>query len=569
MADTIAGDTSTTASISAEDVSFFPSDIDSPTDADWIRATLTAGYGYQLWLQGVDADQGTLPDPFLAIFNAAGNQLIAFNEDQSPATHDSFLYFAPASSGTYYLDAEGQNGTTGSYTLALERDALAATTSAETAAVNGITYGNIGFGIDTADWIAVTLTADTTYQFDLIGNAGDGTSTLADPWLAFRDSAGNFLASDDDAGIGRNARVFFTPSTTGTYFLDAEESGVDAAGSYSLIVNASPVVSAMTAGVAVVDSIAFAGDTNLYSLQMTAGTTYNFSLTGVGLVNPFLELLEGNGSVVAFNDDSGPTSSFISYIPTATGTYFVAARDSGNNSTGSYSLIATAGSSSTMIEGDAAANSLTGTSGADVIVGHAGKDTLTGGGGNDILDGGAGVDTANFSGPRSGYVINSADADQTISGPDGSDTLRGVERLHFSNVDLAFDLDGNAGAIAKALGVLFGAASVDVAQYVGYGMAAIDSGMSYEAILDAAIDVRLGATHSHTDFVNAVYYNLVGVLPPPDHLQLFVGLLDTGTFTEVTLAAAAAESSYNLDNIDFVGLFQTGLAYILPGSPQA
>ncbi|HSH88497.1 MAG TPA: pre-peptidase C-terminal domain-containing protein [Ramlibacter sp.] len=569
MADTIAGDTSTTASISAEDVSFFPSDIDSPTDADWIRATLTAGYGYQLWLQGVDADQGTLPDPFLAIFNAAGNQLIAFNEDQSATTHDSFLYFAPASSGTYYLDAEGQNGTTGSYTLALERDALAATTSAETATVNGITYGNIGFGIDTADWIAVTLAADTTYQFDLIGNAGDGTSTLADPWLAFRDSAGNFLASDDDAGIGRNARVFFTPTASGTYFLDAEESGVDAAGSYSLIVNASPVVSAMTAGVAIVDTIAFAGDTNLYSLQMTAGTTYNLSLTGVGLVNPFLELLDGSGSVVAFNDDSGPASSFISYTATATGTYFVGARDSGNNSTGSYSVIATAGSSSTMIEGDAAANSLAGTNGADVIVGHAGKDSLTGGGGNDILDGGAGVDTANFSGPRSGYTINSADADQTISGPDGSDALRSMERLHFSNVDLAFDLDGNAGAIAKALGVLFGAASVDVPQYVGYGMAAIDSGMSYEAILDAAIDVRLGATHSHADFVNAVYYNLVGVLPPPDHLQLFVGWLDTGTFTEVSLAAAAAEHSYNLDNIDFVGLFQTGLAYILPGSPQA
>src|SRR5207247_1723915 len=100
--------------------------------------TLTAGFGYQLWLQGVDAGQGTLGDPLLAVMNSEG-VFITSNNDQSAGTRDSFIYFAATSSGTYYLDAqESGNDATGSYTLILESDALDSTSSAATMAMDGM-----------------------------------------------------------------------------------------------------------------------------------------------------------------------------------------------------------------------------------------------------------------------------------------------------------------------------------------------------------------------------------------------------------------------------------------------
>lgn len=78
-----------------------------------------------------------------------------------------------------------------------------------------------------------------------------------------------------------------------------------------------------------------------------------------------------------------------------------------------------------------------GGSGDDVLVGSPGDDLLQGGGGNDWLDGGSGFDTAIFGGKRSDYrferdqVIDQRPA--TPSGQDGTDRLRSIEQLRFSD----------------------------------------------------------------------------------------------------------------------------------------
>jgi hypothetical protein len=94
------------------------------------------------------------------------------------------------------------------------------------------------------------------------------------------------------------------------------------------------------------------------------------------------------------------------------------------------------------------ANLLIGTSGNDTLVdvsaggsaifADAGNDTITGGAGNDAIDGGSGSDTAVFSGLHTAYDVSGLAAaggvvSGTISGPDGSDTLSGVEVLKFGD----------------------------------------------------------------------------------------------------------------------------------------
>ncbi len=69
----------------------------------------------------------------------------------------------------------------------------------------------------------------------------------------------------------------------------------------------------------------------------------------------------------------------------------------------------------------------------DLINGAAGDDIITGGLGDDEIDGGAGYDIAEFFGSRSAYQTSSVDGAIIVEGPDGRDTLRGIEALRFSD----------------------------------------------------------------------------------------------------------------------------------------
>jgi uncharacterized delta-60 repeat protein len=76
---------------------------------------------------------------------------------------------------------------------------------------------------------------------------------------------------------------------------------------------------------------------------------------------------------------------------------------------------------------------ITGTAAGETLTGTAGNDTLNGGLGNDTLNGGDGTDTALFSGAIGSYTFGArASAGITvISGPDGTDTLSGIEFVSF------------------------------------------------------------------------------------------------------------------------------------------
>jgi len=197
-------------------------------------------------------------------------------------------------------------------------------------------------GLGDTDWFSVALIAGTTYVFDLEGfdTPDNSRSSLLDPLLVLFNSAGTaVLTKDNDGGVGRSSRIVFTPEVSGTYYLSAEESGNDRTGIYTVRANASPVSGSITAGGTQAGALEFAGDTDWYSVQLNAGSTYVFDLQGNTLGDPFLELLTQSGAVVGFDDDSGPGfDSTIVFTPASSGIYYLAARASGNNATGTYAL---------------------------------------------------------------------------------------------------------------------------------------------------------------------------------------------------------------------------------------
>jgi serralysin len=200
---------------------------------------------------------------------------------------------------------------------------------------------------------------------------------------------------------------------------------------------------------------------------------------------------------------------------------------------------------------------------ADQITGNGSANVLTGGGGNDQINGGAEIDTAAFQLARTNYTVSISGASTSVtsrSGSDGLDTLTGIERLQFSDVSLAIDLDGNAGKVAKILGAVFGQSAVSNKTYVGIGLGYLDSGMSDGAL--AALAVSVTGKSSSTDICTLLWTNVIKTTPTAADIAPFKAMLDSGQMSIGALTILAADTSFNKTNIGLVGLGQTGLEYV-------
>ncbi len=89
------------------------------------------------------------------------------------------------------------------------------------------------------------------------------------------------------------------------------------------------------------------GDRDAVRITLAAGQTYALSLdagASGGISDPYLRVLNGSGAQVAFNDDGGPgLSSFLSFTPSVSGTYYLVAGSYGDEGSGSYVMAARAG----------------------------------------------------------------------------------------------------------------------------------------------------------------------------------------------------------------------------------
>ena len=316
----------------------------------------------------------------------------------------------------------------------------------------------------------------------------------------------------------------------------------------------------LTVGGQVTGNIELPNDKDWFKVSLTAGTTYILELLGAsggggtlsssGSHQAFLALYDIKGSRIdSANDGGAGGDPLTSYTPIVSGNYYLQASDLFNTGTGTYTIKAT----SVGTTADPTPGGINSTSG---------NDTLYSTNGDDLIDGAAGTDTVSYSATRSNCVITKTLTGFTVSGGnDGADTLTNIERLKFSDTNIALDLNSNAGLTVKILGVVFSAASVSNKQYVGIGLTLLDEGMSYSGLMQTALNAKLGAGFSNDAEINLLYQNLLGILPSTADLNYWTGTLSSGQFSQPSLAQMAAELSINAININLIGLNQTGIEY--------
>ena len=275
-------------------------EIENAGDQDWFAVELEAGKTYQIDMSGVPTGGGTLPRGNLqGVYDAEGNRIpgvfdpatswIIVNH-QPVRQDDDQVFFTPDEDGTYYVAASNGGTTdTGTYTVRvteMEDDFPETVDTTGTVEVGGSATGEIEYQTD-SDWFAVELVAGQTYTIDLKGSpTNDGT--LRDPKLrGIHDAEGNRIPDtlDFDGGTGRNSRLTFTATESGTYYIAASAHSMGV-GTYEVEVweddfaASRNTTGTVEVGGATTGEIQRADDRDNFAVELEAGKTYQIDMGG-------------------------------------------------------------------------------------------------------------------------------------------------------------------------------------------------------------------------------------------------------------------------------------------------
>lgn len=268
----------------------------------------------------------------------------------------------------------------------------------------------------------------------------------------------------------------------------------------------------------------------------------------------------GGSDVVVMNDIRSDHVSTTYHIDTHTFTMAKAtlAGDNGANVLADIERISFFGPysdySSIIVTGAAAAG--------ETYVGANGKETIYSGSGNDSIDAGAGVDTVMYSGARAGYTVTKTETGVTVTGAQGNDSLVRVERVHFGDVGVAFDIDGIPGQAYRLYQAAFD--RTPDAFGVGFWIAMMDNGVALDAVASDFVsspefkDLYSGATNA--EVVAKLYENILDRAGDLDGIAHWTGVLDRN---EATVAEVLAGFSNSAEFIaKMVGVMEDGVPFV-------
>jgi len=206
---------------------------------------------------------------------------------------------------------------------------------------------------DDFDLFAINVVAGRTYMISVYGS---GANPLQDSIIALFDNSFAQVGFDDDGGAGTNSLLTFTAGYTGQYIIDVEAyPGSGLTGQYTLDVILQPLADVVDSTFAnavlinpgvsygFIDSAApdvygFAGETDTFKIQMTAGKFYSIEVAGgadydsdftalpSGEIDPWIFLYDSDGDLVSDNDDidfPNDISSRLGFFASESGTYYL------------------------------------------------------------------------------------------------------------------------------------------------------------------------------------------------------------------------------------------------------
>lgn len=212
---------------------------------------------------------------------------------------------------------------------------------------------------------------------------------------------------------------------------------------------------------------------------------------------------------------------------------------------------------------------LNGTIGSDLLQGGPGDDTLSsfegndilvGGPGNDTLDGGLDKDFAVFSGLRAQYTFQPGGNFffKTLTGPDGTDTLLGIEDFAFLDGELTVGVYDNMAKIYR----LYWAAFDRPGDALGlnFWTSHQDQGAGLQAAAGAFVSsgeflIKYGGL-GNEQFIDQIYQNAFERSADPDGKAYWLSLLNAGA-SRGTVVYGISESQEHIDK--HAAVVQAGL----------
>ena len=360
--DTIAGNVSTTERVELGASNFFSveSEINQLTDHDWFKVWLDKGVTYSFTMDGTSLG-GTLQDPQLSLRSVTGRLLT--QDDNSGTGSDAEIYYSASDSGWYYLDAGASgNASRGTYVLR-------GSTLADDYANSILTEGVISLGEDTSglisyigdsDWLAVGLSANTTYVINLSGDISDGArlDPLTDPLLIIRDADGNVIFRADDFDGSLDARAYFTPEENGLYFVQARSAFKYDIGAYTINVDLAPaddhgsvidetatsVLLGNDSSALISGDIGTPGDKDVFQVDLEAGRAYLIGASGFAgfagtLKDPYVRIFNSDGNLLDFDNNGGSgTDAEFYFAPDSSETFYIEVSSGQSTGQGTYEL---------------------------------------------------------------------------------------------------------------------------------------------------------------------------------------------------------------------------------------
>lgn len=229
--------------------------------------------------------------------------------------------------------------------------------------------------------------------------------------------------------------------------------------------------------------------------------------------------------------------------------------------------ILSGGEGNDVLHGGMGNNILNGGAGDDILnVGHD-NNVMNGGAGNDTLNGSVGVDHALYTGARNDYTLTLIRngftlADGRGAAGDGVDTLLSVDRLAFSDANLAFDVNGAAGAAYRLYRAAFDR-EPDLGG-IGFYIAMMDKGVSLYDIAAGFVSSQefknvYGSAPTHEEIVTRMYENILHRAPEPLGYEFWLRILEDKKSDVAAVLVAFSEGQENREVT--ADLVAEGIAY--------
>jgi hypothetical protein len=200
------------------------------------------------------------------------------------------------------------------------------------------------------------------------------------------------------------------------------------------------------------------------------------------------------------------------------------------------------------------------------LSGGAGSNVFAPGAGDHTIDGQGGFDTVSYQGLRADFTLAQGPDGFSVTGKlgaNGHDALVNVERIQFSDVTVALDIDGAAGKAYRLYQAAFD--RVPDQGGLGFWIHALDKGITLDQVAAAFATSKefvdlYGAQSSNAQFVDLLYKNVLHRAPEGGGYDFWLDALANKHVPREVVLDYFSESPENQAQV--IGSIQDGITFV-------